>query len=234
MVCAIYNSIFGVTPTFATWSISASVPLAGNAEKIRTVVYDVMQDETAFVNFLGMMVDVIDAATLGLITNTCTACGAFTTPMIFNAASGPDPDAIYGAGAWIEFTPWGGNYLSTGWSWVDRNGGGPSDWRRGVGIILTFTAAYITSVDIDFERITGGGGGNTRVWTVGLLGTQEVINSAIAGTGLSLSGPVNDTITEVRVFCVADMKIALPLLAGSSLVETFTFHGYGDKPPEWP
>lgn len=61
VLCAIMSNIVDQTPTFTSWTSSASASLTGNAEDIREVVYAAMQDEVLFVRFFDMFDETVGA-----------------------------------------------------------------------------------------------------------------------------------------------------------------------------
>lgn len=72
VVCLMYGNIFGATPSFTAWETSVDGALTGNAEFIREIVAQYNDDESMFVQWVGLMTGAIAAASAGLITNNCT------------------------------------------------------------------------------------------------------------------------------------------------------------------
>ena len=141
VVCQIYARMFGVTPTYALWSNAADVPLSGNAEKIRVATSGLMQDDTGFLEFMGLMVDVIEAATEAELENTCGGCVWYH-----------DEDLTATDGGYVRWTSSGFNHGT----WVDGSGWDVSDgirsgaYNRALAIQLTVPAADFTKVRVTY------------------------------------------------------------------------------------
>jgi len=72
IACIIYQAMTGQTPDYDVWSVALTGGFSGDLEHLRKACYELMQSELMFVNFLGMMVDVIVASELGLVANVCS------------------------------------------------------------------------------------------------------------------------------------------------------------------
>lgn len=90
--CWMYDAMAGQTPTFAVWTDSADRVLDGNAEKIRQIVFPLVQGEEAYVAYLRVIADLLDVAIAGSLPNSCDDCDALWSCLIEDFRDVPNAD----------------------------------------------------------------------------------------------------------------------------------------------
>lgn len=153
VVCAMYNAMQGDTPTYAAWHSSLDEILTGNAEKIRQVVSDCNHAEMAFVNWLGLMADLI-ALGAGILGNTCDECQGFDHAWLFSVASGSAEHTTYDNDSpqWTLLT---GYYdlVEGGLISVDENN--DPVWHDRLNIRIYFGSRTITRIRVRSDYLEG-------------------------------------------------------------------------------
>ena len=225
VVCLIYEHMVGVTPTYALWSGAATHPLSGNAEKIRAVAYGLMQDETGFVDFMGLMVDVIDAATEAKIENNCLGC-VWEEVFDFTVDNGGWSIAPYGySAAYIA---------ATGWSTVDLLFDG--NYYRAVSIGIAFDPSTVTWIEIEYNVVWGAFLFTNQFCIAGGVlpnGTTMVVNYVDRPLGANPKQISDDIDADDQTSAYITIRTsyqASAVYTGSCTITKVTLRGRGDNP----
>lgn len=153
VVCAMYEDMQGLTPTYAVWHSALDTAMTGNAEKIRQVVSDCNHAEMAFVNWLGLMVD-LTALGAGVLANTCDECQEFAHVWEVATASGSEPHVTYDNASpqWALLT---GYYDLAEGGFIEQEYAAETYGSERCNIKIEFGARTITRIRVQADYLEG-------------------------------------------------------------------------------
>ena len=234
VVCVMYAALAGLTPTYSDWSGALLGELGGNAEIIREVIHDCNQEEMAFVNFLGLYVDMIDLG-VAQTGNECAECTDFSHLWKFDTLSGELAHTTYNNDS-PQWDILKGAYVGESGMEAEDDTGPPD--RRMTQLEIEWDASRtLTKVGVFYAweqgQIEDWGDVGCKILVDGVAKGTWTLAQVQGNTYMDWTGSIAGcTSIEVRLYCAWNTPPPASTWGGEATIRSITVEGIGTCPFE--